>query len=338
MTWYQKLTPLGYSLTFAEVALSHIQREYPNKLDHILLGDEDLRSPSALHPIFFGSFDWHSCVHGYWMLARLLRRHPELPQAERITALFDSQFTAEKVDVERVYAAHPSRKGFERPYGWAWLLMLAGELSQHDSERGRRWYAALQPLTDVFEQRFLEFLPKATYPIRVGTHFNTAFALTLALDYAHATDAGELAELCRTTAKRWYLDDRDCQAWEPGGDDFLSPALIECECMRRVLGSAFVSWLDTFLPRLARSNPKSLFEPAVVSDRADGKIAHLDGLNLSRAWCWRGIASALPEGEALRDIANRTANVHLDASLPHVTGDYMGEHWLATFALLALEA
>jgi hypothetical protein len=338
MTWYQKLKPSGYALTFAEVALSHIQREYPNKLDHILLGDDDLRSPRSLHPIFYGSFDWHSCVHGYWLLARLLRRYPELPQAPLIIALFDEKFTAENVEAEREYAAHPSRKGFERPYGWAWLLMLAGELSQHDTEHGRRWYEMLQPLADVFEQRFLEFLPKATYPIRVGTHFNTAFALTLALDYAHATEAVELAELCRATAKRWYLNDRDCQAWEPGGDDFLSSALIECECMRRVLGRDFGSWLQGFLPRLAQSEPASLFEPAIVSDRTDGKIAHLDGLNLSRAWCWRGIASALPEAEPLRDLAMQTASTHLDASLPHVTGDYMGEHWLATFALLALEA
>lgn len=337
MTWYQKLTAKGYAMTFAEVALSHIRREYPHKLDHIILGDDDLQSPSALHPIFYGSFDWHSCVHGYWLLARLLRTHPDLPQVGQIISLFDEQFTDDKVAVETAYASNPARRSFERPYGWAWMLMLSGELAQHDNENGRRWHKALEPLTGLFVQRYLEFLPKATYPIRVGTHYNTAFALTLALDYAKHTNAAELDQLCHATACRWYLDDRDCQAWEPGGDDFLSPALIEAECMRRVLGDEFAEWFAAFLPNLREQIPRTLFEPATVSDRTDGKIAHLDGLNLSRAWCWRSIASAFPEGDALRHLAMQTASAHLDASLPHVTGDYMGEHWLATFALLALE-
>jgi hypothetical protein len=327
----------AHASTFANAALAHVRREYPNKLDHIMSGPVDVQSPKALHPVFYGSFDWHSCVHGYWLLARVIRRYPELQQAHQIRALFDYQFTTERIEVERAYAAHPSRKTFERPYGWAWLLMLAGEFAQHDSDDGRRWSGMLTPLAQVFEMRFLEFLPRATYPIRVGTHFNTAFALTLAMEYATVVNAVELRELCRSTATRWYSGDRDCQAWEPSGDDFLSSALMEAECMRRMLGGRFVEWFDQFVPRIHRSEPATLFTPAFVSDRSDGKIAHLDGLNLSRAWCWRGIASELPSGDARRSLIVDAAIEHLDAALPHVTGDYMGEHWLATFALLALD-
>jgi len=324
---------------FARLALSHVRREYPNKLDHVLLSSDDLQSPSQLHPVFYGSFDWHSCVHGYWLMATLLRRHPALPEAEAIRRLFDEQFTAERMAVEVAYAAHPSRGGFERPYGWAWLLMLQAELDRHDTSGGRTWAAALQPLTDVFVGRFLAFLPKATYPIRVGTHFNTAFAVRLALEYADGTGDTTLAAALRDAARRWYLADRDCQAWEPGGDDFLSSALMEAECMRIVLdGPAFHAWLDAFLPRIADQQPGTLFTPALVSDRTDGKIAHLDGLNLSRAWCWRSIARALPADDARVATAERAAMAHLEVSLPHVAGDYMGEHWLATFALLALLA
>jgi hypothetical protein len=197
----------------------------------------------------------------------------------------------------------------------------------------------LQPLTDVFVGRFLAFLPNATYPIRVGTHFNPAFAVRLALEYADGTGDATLAAALRDAARRWYLADRDCQAWEPGGDDFLSSALMEAECMRVVLdGPAFHAWLDAFLPRIVDQQPGTLFTPAFVSDRTDGKIAHLDGLNLSRAWCWRSIARALPADDARVATAERAAMAHLEASLPHVAGDYMGEHWLATFALLALLA
>lgn len=324
---------------FARLALSHVRREFPNKLDHVLLSSDDLQSPSQLHPVFYGSFDWHSCVHGYWLMATLLRRNPALPEAEAIRRLFDEQFTAERMSVEVAYAAHPSRRGFERPYGWAWLLMLQAELNRHDTSGGRTWAAELQPLTDVFVGRLLAFLPNATYPIRVGTHFNTAFAVRLALEYADGTGDPTLAAALRDAARRWYLADRDCQAWEPGGDDFLSSALMEAECMRVVLdGPAFHAWLDAFLPRIADQQPGTLFTPAFVSDRTDGKIAHLDGLNLSRAWCWRSIARALPADDARVATAERAAMAHLEASLPHVAGDYMGEHWLATFALLALLA
>jgi len=323
---------------FASLAHAHVRREYPNKLDHVLNDAGDLVSPSALHPVFFGSFDWHSCVHGYWLLARLRRAHPALPASERTRELFDAQLTAEKVAVEVAYLGQPMRATFERPYGWAWLLMFAGELSRDRSDDGRRWSTALAPLAAAFVERFTTFLPKATYPVRAGTHFNTAFALALALDFAAATGDESFATLLRRKAEAWYGDDVDCQAWEPGGDDFLSGTLIEAECMRRALAPGrFLPWLQRFLPRLAARKPPSLFRPAEVSDRSDGKIAHLDGLNLSRAWCWRSLAQTLGPADPRRDIVLESADQHLAASLPHVAGDYMGEHWLATFALLALE-
>ena len=322
---------------FARLALSHVTREYPNKLDHVLSGPEDLRSPHELHPIFFGSFDWHSCVHGYWLLATVLRLFPDISEARHIRELFAEQITALNVKSEVEYLGQPLRGTFERPYGWAWLLMLAAELNRHGTENGRRWSERLKPLADVFAARFLDFLPRATYPIRVGTHFNSAFAITLALEYAEVTSSDALRSTLLNKARTWYGNDIDCQAWEPGGDDFLSPALMEAECMRRVLSTDdFLAWLDRFLPRLADRGPATLFEPATVSDRGDGKIAHLDGLNLTRAWCWRSLAATWSDSDPRRAIALDAVDVHLAASMPYVAGDYMGEHWLATFALLAL--
>jgi hypothetical protein len=332
------LTPAAAS-HFARLALAHVEREYPNKLDHVMGGPEDVRGPRALHPVFYGSFDWHSCVHGYWLLARLHRTVPGLPESARIRDLLDRQLTPANVAAEVAYLRQPLRGTFERPYGWAWLLMLAAELARHGADDGRRWSAALAPLAEAFAERFRAFLPRATYPIRVGTHFNTAFAVALALEYADGVGDAPLAAALRERAEAWYGRDLDCQAWEPGGDDFLSSALVEAECMRRALPPGrFVPWLDRFLPRLAAGEPATLFAPAEVSDRTDGKIAHLDGVNLSRAWCWRSIARALPDDDARRPLALGTAERHLAASLPHVAGDYMGEHWLATFALLALDA
>ena len=324
---------------FASLALSHVTREYPNKLDHVLSSAGDVQSPRDLHPMFYGSFDWHSCVHGYWLLARILRQFPNAPEAPRIRSLFDAQITTGNVSVETDYAAAPSHAGFERPYGWAWLLMLSAELSRNTSANAQHWLTALQPLADVFVARFLDFLPRATYPIRVGTHFSTAFALTLATEYCDALHDDQLKAALRTAALRWYAGDVDAPAWEPGGDDFLSGTLIEAECMRRcVPRTDFVAWFDKFLPRIAMQQPATLFTPATVSDRTDGKIAHLDGLNLSRAWCWRSLANVWPVGDPRRTIAIDTAQVHLLSGLPHVAGDYMGEHWLATFAVLALDA
>lgn len=320
---------------FAAAALGHVTREYPNKMDHVLSGPEDVLGPRALHPIFFGSFDWHSCVHGWWTLFTLTRLHPEIPEATAIRALADELFTPQNVAVETAYLDRPGSRGFERPYGWAWLLMLAAELERHESDHAE----TLRPLTRAFAQRFRDFLPLAGYPVRVGTHYNTAFALRLTLDYAERTGDEALAVLCLDRARLWHSGDRDCQAWEPSQDEFLSPALMEAALMRRTMApDGFADWFGAFLPRLSERQPATLFLPASVSDRSDGKIAHLDGLNLSRAWCWREIASALPSDDPRRPIALQAAEDHLDAALPHVTGDYMGEHWLASFALLALLA
>lgn len=316
---------------FARIALGHVTREYPHKLDHVLDGPADALPPSTLHPIFFGSFDWHSCVHGYWLLLRLLRRFPDMPAAPDIRALADTMLVPGKIAGERAYLDRPGTAGFERPYGWAWLLALHGEAARHDAG----WGEALAPLATAFADRFRAFLPKLSYPIRTGTHFNTAFAMILALDWAEGHDPA-LAALIRTRTADWFGADRDCQAWEPGGDEFLSSALIEALCMSRVLGDGFPGWFAGFLPRLAEGEPATLLAPAFVSDRTDGKIAHLDGCNLSRAWCWRSIAPHLPGAQAA--IARAAADRHLAASLPHVAGDYMGEHWLATYATLALEA
>ena len=331
-----RLTP-DLAARLAAVALGHVRREYPNRLDQTLAGPDDLRPPSALHPVFYGSFDWHSCVHSYWTLARLLRGFPDGPAADAIRALFDTQLVPDKVEAERAYLAAPAARGFKRPYGWAWLLKLAAELGRHAD---RRWADALAPLAAVFAGRFGDFLPLATYPVRVGTHFNTAFGLRMAADGAEAAEDAALSGLLRATAERWYGGDADCPAWgEPGGDDFLSSALVEAECMRRLLPpERFLPWFDRFLPRLGDGAPATLFRPAAVADRSDGKTAHLDGLNLSRAWCWRALAAALPPGDARRPGMLAAADAHIAASLPHVAGDYMGEHWLATFAVLALDA
>jgi hypothetical protein len=322
----------------ATMALSHVAREYPNKLDHVMGSAADVRGPRALHPIFYGSFDWHSCVHGYWTLCRIYRRMPHMAETARIRETVDAHITPENVAAELAYLRRKESAGFERPYGWGWLLMLQAELERHESPEGRRWAATMRPLAHVFAERFTTFLPKATYPVRVGTHPNTAFALSLALDYATVAADGALARLIRDKLRTWHAGDRDAQAWEPSGDDFLSSTLMVAEAMRRALNpDAFAPWFDAFLPRLGSRQPATLFAPAVVSDRSDGKIVHLEGLNLSRAWCWRRLAGALDEDDPRRKVALEAAATHLAASLPHLAGDYMAEHWLASFALLALD-
>lgn len=318
-----------FASRIANIALGHVTKEYPHKLDHVLLEDEDALPPRLLHPIFFGSFDWHSCVHGWWTLLTLRRLVPGVGEADAISALADETFTREKVAGELAYLNRPLSRGFERPYGWAWLLYLHLEAARH----AESWGTELEPFARAFAERLRDYLRILTYPIRVGTHFNTAFALILSLEWADEFDS-ELASLIRDRSRHWYGIDRDCQAWEPGGDEFLSPALIEALCMASAHKALFPIWFEQFLPRIAAREPSTLFAPAIVSDRSDGKIAHLDGLNLSRAWCWRGLAPLLPGVE--RSIAEEAAEEHLAAAMPHLSGDYMGEHWLASFALLAL--
>ena len=255
-----------------------------------MMGAEDLQGPRALHPIFFGSYDWHSCVHGYWLLLRLRRAFPAMAVNARIEALMAEMVTPGAVAVERAYLDRSGSGGFERPYGWAWMLALHGEAARGDRAD---WAVLLEPLARAFAERFKVYLPKLTYPLRVGTHGNTAFAMILARDWAQAHDP-DLAAMIDARARAYFLGDRDCQAWEPGGDEFLSPALIEAHCMALVLPAPeFRRWFDALLPQFASGTPASLFTIATVSDRSDGKIAHLDGCNLSRAWCLRAIAGQL---------------------------------------------
>ena len=318
---------------FAAMTFGHVGREYPNVLMHVLHGPADVQPPSVLHPIFYGSFDWHSCVHGWWQLLRLIRRVPDLDLAPAIRRRADAMLVPARVAGEIAYFERPGAAGFERPYGWAWALALHDEACRHDAG----WGGALAPLARLLADRFRDFLPRLTYPLRVGTHFNIAFALTLAWDWAETRDQ-ELRRAIAQAAIGWFSRDHDCQAWEPGGDEFLSPALCEALLMSRIFDDAtFREWFDAFLPRAAAGEPATLFAPAHVSDRSDGKIAHLDGLNLSRAWCWRTIAAKLGPAHPVARVAEAAADRHIAASLPHLGDDYMGEHWLATFALLALD-
>ena len=318
---------------FAQLTLGHIEQQWPYKLDHVMTGPADVQAPVDLHPIFHGSYDWHSCVHGWWQLMRLLRRFPDLDQAEEIRARANRLLVPDKVAGELAYLARSSSSGFERPYGWAWALALHDELTRHEAP----WGDAVAPLARSFAERLHGFLPKLTYPIRVGTHFNTAFALVLSRDWALSHDP-ELVALIDRRSLDWFGGDRDCQAWEPGGDEFLSSALTEALLMSRVLGPvAFRNWFETFLPQLSEGKPATLFVPAFVSDRDDGKIAHLDGLNLSRGWCWRRIASRLGDDHPASAMGRAAAERHISASLPHLADSYLGSHWLATFALLALD-
>jgi hypothetical protein len=303
-----------------------------------MTGAADVKSPRALHPIFYGSFDWHSCVHGYWLLARLLRRLPELPEAPAIRRLIEEHFTADKAKAELDYLRRPGSRGFERPYGLAWLLMLAAELARHDSAHGRRWFEVLAALTHECAARLRDYLIAARYPVRAGVHGNSAFALILTMEYADACGDEAMLKALQQKSSALFGADADCPAWEPDGEDFLSPALTEALCMARSLAPVdFAGWLERFLPRLAAREPASLFRPAIVSDRTDGKIVHLDGLNLSRAWCWRSLAASFEAGDPRHEIAHDAAAAHLAASLPHVADDYAGSHWLASFALLAID-
>jgi hypothetical protein len=326
---------------FAQLALNGIHREYPNKLDHVLNGDHDLRSPRALHPAFYGCFDWHSSVHGHWMLVRLLRLLPDWADALQVRAALARNLTRENLHAELDYLQGPNRRSFERTYGWAWLLKLAEELQTWDDPRGQEWAGDLQPLAEAFADLYLTFLPKQTYPIRVGTHPNTAFGIAFALDYARTMHDAALESLLVERSMHYFSNDETAPArWEPNGNDFFSPSLVEADLMRRVLAPAdFAGWFSRFLPDVAQGEPANLLAPAHVSDRTDPQIVHLDGLNLTRAWCMNGVASALPAGDPARPILLASAEQHAQASLPHIaSGDYMGEHWLASFAVYLLTA
>ena len=315
---------------FAGVALGHVARAFPYKDDHVFTGPDDLRLPQDAHPVFFGSFDWHSCVHGWWTLLTVRRLYPAMPEATTIEDLAQATFTEVKLAAELAYLDRPAARGFERPYGWAWLIYLHHEAARHE---GHAWGARLEPLARAFAARFRDYLAILTYPITVGTHFNTAFALVLARRWALGRDP-DLVMLIDDWAERAFGHRRDYAGWEPGGDEFLSPVLTTALLMAEVRPHlAFAPWFEALVE--ANGWLSRECRPVTVSDRSDGKIAHLDGLNLSRAWCLRDIARALGR-TAPTDPLQRLADRHLAAALPHVEGDYMGEHWLASFALLAL--
>jgi hypothetical protein len=321
---------------FADIALANVVREYPNQPAHVLDGPADALTPRALHPAFYGSYDWHSCVHMHWLLARLRRLFPDLPQRAAIDAVFDAHIAPAAIGAEVAYFHRPGTQSFERTYGWAWLLALATELARDAT--AERWGAALAPLSATIVERYVDFLPRARYPIRHGMHANSAFGLAFAIDYADVCAQPSFADALRAKAREWYEDDTDLPvAWEPSGADFLSPALMEAHLMQRVLpGEALAAWLSRALPGLANGQPLTLFEPATVTDRTDPQIVHLDGLNLSRAWCFEGIAQALDAHDARRARLLDAAGRHRAAGLVGVaSGDYFGEHWLATFAMLA---
>jgi hypothetical protein len=324
---------------FARIALEAIAREYPNKPEHVLSGPGDLDSPRGLHPAFYGAYDWHSAVHGHWMLVRLLRQFPDLPEAASIRETLGDHLTAEHLQAEADYFNHPDRRSFERPYGWAWLLKLAQELDAWDDPDASAWRANLRPLETVIARRYLDYFPKQTYPIRTGVHPNTAFGLAFAHDYATALGDDRLRALVEERARAYFESDTDAPArWEPSGADFFSPTLMEADLMRRVLPTEeFQPWFARFLPEVARGGPASLLQPAEVTDRSDPQLVHLDGLNLSRAWCMRSIAEALAEDDPARAVLLASADQHARAALDHVaSGDYVGEHWLASFAIYLL--
>ncbi len=322
---------------FCWTALANIAQEYPNKLDHVIKDAHDLRAPHELHPVFYGSFDWHSCVHMHWLLARLLRCFPDLPENHQIRTAFDQRFNSANVAAEVAYLREPGRETFERTYGWAWLLKLQSELMAlaHDNAEAVVWRDALQPLVDTIVERYLHFLPMAQYPIRSGTHANSAFGLLFALDYAERAQHLALRKLIAAKANVWFGRDRRYPAgYEPGGEDFLSPGLVEAVLMLRLVdGCSFADWWDVFCPT-SQDLPTWLM-PVDVTNRSDARLAHLDGLNLSRAWCWKMLEAQLPL--PLRGPVATAIDAHLAASLPHSAGgDYAGTHWLASFALLAL--
>ena len=327
------------AVRFAALPLAGLAREYSNHVSHLMCSDADVRPPRELHPIFYGCYDWHSAVHGYWLLARCLRLYPDLDHADAIVDHFAHHLTPERGAVEAAYFEPPERRSFERPYGWGWLLALIAELARLERPEADAWRRALQPLAGAVHTLYRSHLEGADYPIRAGVHDNTAFAMILARHYAEVAGDDELAMTLDTTARRLFADDRDYPAaYEPSGADFLSGGLVEALLLARVLpGAAFETWFNGFLPAYARGEPGP-FRPAAVADRSDAKTVHLDGLNLSRAWCLRGIAAALPEASPAHPALLAAADDHEAAGLPHVDGgDYVGEHWLATFAALAVD-
>ncbi|MGJ8684687.1 MAG: DUF2891 domain-containing protein [Nonlabens sp.] len=318
----------------AQLPLHCIETEYPNKMGHVTAAPEDQKRPTEQHPVFYGCFDWHSAVHGYWSAVTLLKQFPELEAREELLSKIKRNLTAKNIEVEIAYLHTENNKTFERTYGWAWLLKLQQELDTWEDAQGKEFALILQPLTDVVVERYTEYLPKLNYAIRVGEHSNTAFGMAFAWDYATHANKTALKNAIESKAKEFYKNDTDCPiSWEPSGYDFLSPCLEEVDIMRRILPETeFHSWVNKFLPKI--SNGKLDIEIGKVSDRSDGKLVHIDGLNLSRAWVLYGLAAQYPQYNNLTEIAD----AHITNTLPNlVADDYAGGHWLGSFAIYALQ-
>jgi hypothetical protein len=328
---------------YARVAMDNVEREFPSVIRHRMRGPDDLpRRPRERTPVFYGSFDWHSCVEMYWVLVRLLRVVPDdLPAAE-IRRTLNEHFTPADLSQEAGFIGDPANRGSERPYGWGWALQLIHDVQTWDDADARRWSASFEPLAETLTRNFLDWLPRATYPVRYGVHGNSAFGFSRSLPYARErARRGDpaLLDAMVGAAMQWFAHDIDYPArWEPSGADFLSPALTEAELMGQLMPTAaFADWLDRFVPRLAAGEPAELFTPARVSDASDGQIAHLHGLNASRAWCWRRISELLTTGDPRIEVALAAMRTHAAAALPHVVGDdYMVEHWLVAYAVLLM--
>jgi hypothetical protein len=327
--------PLDASERFAALALECVHREYPNKIAHTMAGDEDVGPPRVLTPVFFGCYDWHSAVHAHWLLARLARLEPDAPFAAAARNALATSFDSGRIAREVAYLEGPDRGPFERPYGLAWLLQLAAELEEWHDPQAQLWRASLRPLEAVVAEHLSSWIPKLAYPIRTGEHSQTAFAFGLVLDWARATGHDDITELVVRKTHELYGGDRSCPlAYEPSGQDFLSPCLAEADLMRRVLEPGhYAAWLGAFLPEIPLADDGGWLPVAIVTDRSDGKLAHLDGLNLSRAWMLEGIASGLPEQDPRRRALLAAAAAHATDGLASVTGEhYEGGHWLGTFA------
>jgi hypothetical protein len=324
------------SVRFAGLALKCLHDEYPNHISVTADRDADVRPPRELTPAFYGCFDWHSDVHGHWLLVRLLRLTPNAPFAARARSELARSFTAENIAGEVGFLQHPGRASFERPYGLAWVLQLAAELREWNDPLAKQWSATLAPLETEAASRLKSWLPKLHYPIRIGEHDQTAFSFGLIWDWAGVAGDADMRALLKDAAQRFYVKDRACPlSYEPSGQDFLSPCLAEADFMRRILDpAAFSAWLAQFLPGIPQNTADDWLKPGVVTDRADPKLAHIDGLNLSRSWMLEGIAHGLPKGDRRIPVLLATAAQHRNAALPAVTGEhYEGGHWLGTFAV-----
>jgi hypothetical protein len=323
----------------ARLALDSVHREYPNHIGHLMNADGDAKPPREMHPAFYGCFDWHSAVHGHWLLARAARAASEAPLAADARAALETSLTPDNIQAEVDYFDAPGRASFERPYGTAWLLQLSAELREWDDADAERWASALLPLERRCAKSMAEWAGKLSYPVRTGTHGQTAFSFALALDYARTVENGELAGAVEDAARRLFSSDRDAPvAYEPSGHDFLSPCLAEADLMRRIFEpAAFARWFSNFLPGFAENPDQPSYAPVISPDRTDGQFSHLDGLNLSRAWMLEGVAAGLPEGDPRRGGLRAAAEAHRAAGLESIENPhYMGGHWLGTFAAYLL--